>query len=89
MRLARQAHLQAEEQKLKEEICRAVEAEERDRIRQEEQAERMREKYLSYLSCYHAKQQTHESALQPAKENAALKEQITHFFFFFFFFFFN
>ena len=45
MRLARHAHLQAEEQKLKEEICRAVEAEERDHIRQEEEAERMREKY--------------------------------------------
>ena len=51
-RLARQAHLQlqAEEQKLKEEKCHAVE---RDRIRQEEEAERMREKYvlLILLSC--------------------------------------
>ena len=75
MTLAREAHLQAEEQKLKEEICCAVEAEERDCIRQEEEVERMREKYLSYLSCcHHAKQQTHESALQLAKENAALKE---------------
>ena len=33
---------------------------------------------MSYLSCCHAKQQTYESALQLAKENAALKEQITH-----------
>ena len=39
-RLARQVHLQAEELKLKEEKCHAMEAEERDCIRQEKEAER-------------------------------------------------
>ena len=41
-RLARQAHLQAEEQKLKEKKGRAVEAEEQDHIRQQKEAVRLR-----------------------------------------------